>query len=163
MIPSCQLHLSAMSLSTTWTYFLNSSRKSNSSTSLHSLFQCLTTPLGSSEGKVPPETPFLQAEAPQLPQLLLISLDEELHCTSLVQQLSVLVARGPELDTGLEVRPHLPVSPQPSLTLSLCPPSPRLCPGSSAAPRRSAAELGTVRRGAAAARALGRTGVPSIA
>lgn len=79
----------------------------------------------------------------------------------MLQQLSVLAARGPGPDTGLEVRPHHAVSPQPSLlTRSLCPPSPAAF---SAAPRRSGAEPEGGRWGAAAATALGRTGGPSTA
>ncbi|KAK4817040.1 hypothetical protein QYF61_026166 [Mycteria americana] len=63
--------------------------------------------------KVSPQPPFLQAEQPQLPQPLPISLVlqtlHQLRCPSLdtLQPLNVsLVVRGPKLNTVFEVRPH---------------------------------------------------------
>ncbi|KAK4825624.1 LOW QUALITY PROTEIN: hypothetical protein QYF61_001304 [Mycteria americana] len=63
--------------------------------------------------KVSPQPPFLQAQQPQFPQLLLIRLVlqtlHQLRCPSLdtLQHLNVsLVVRGPKLNTGFEVRPH---------------------------------------------------------
>ncbi|KAK4819909.1 hypothetical protein QYF61_014644 [Mycteria americana] len=63
--------------------------------------------------EVSPQPPFLQAEQPQLPQPLLISLVlqtlPQLRCPSLdtLQPLNVsLGARGPTLNTAFEVRPH---------------------------------------------------------
>ncbi|KAK4812051.1 LOW QUALITY PROTEIN: hypothetical protein QYF61_026189 [Mycteria americana] len=63
--------------------------------------------------KVSPQPPFLQAEQPQLPQPLPISLVlqtlHQLRCPSLdtLQPLNVsLVVRGPKLNTAFEVRPH---------------------------------------------------------
>ncbi|GAB0204449.1 hypothetical protein GRJ2_002910500 [Grus japonensis] len=63
--------------------------------------------------KVSPQPPFLQAKQSQFPQPLLIRLVlwtlHQLCCPSLdkLQHLNVcLVLRGPELNTGLEVRPH---------------------------------------------------------
>ncbi|KAK4829053.1 hypothetical protein QYF61_001858 [Mycteria americana] len=114
----------------TWVYHL---RDGDSTTSLGSLFQCLTTlsvkknflrsslnlpwrnlrpfPLVLSlvvveSNKVSPQPPFLQVKQPQLPQPLLIRL---LRCPSLdtLQHLNVpLVVGGPKLNTGFEVRPH---------------------------------------------------------
>ncbi|KAK4818705.1 hypothetical protein QYF61_017926, partial [Mycteria americana] len=63
--------------------------------------------------KVSPQPPFLQAEQPQVPQPLPISLVlqtlPQLRCPSLdtLQPLNVsLVVRGPTLNTAFEVRPH---------------------------------------------------------
>ncbi|KAK4810205.1 hypothetical protein QYF61_011799 [Mycteria americana] len=63
--------------------------------------------------KVSPQPPFLQAEQPQFPQPLLISLVlqtlPQLRCPSLdtLQPLNVsLVVGGPKLNTVFEVRPH---------------------------------------------------------
>ncbi|KAK4819907.1 hypothetical protein QYF61_014642 [Mycteria americana] len=63
--------------------------------------------------EVSPQPPFLQAEQPQVPQPLPISLVlqtlPQLRCPSLdtLQPLNVsLVARGPTLNTAFEVRPH---------------------------------------------------------
>ncbi|KAK4811651.1 hypothetical protein QYF61_022744 [Mycteria americana] len=63
--------------------------------------------------EVSPQPPFLQAEQPQVPQLLPISLVlqtlPQLRCPSLdtLQQLNVLlVVRGPKLNTVFEVQPH---------------------------------------------------------
>ncbi|KAK4814505.1 hypothetical protein QYF61_021568 [Mycteria americana] len=63
--------------------------------------------------EVSPQPPFLQAEQPQVPQLLPISLVlqtlPQLRCPSLdtLQPLNVsLGVGGPKLNTGLEVRPH---------------------------------------------------------
>ncbi|KAK4826647.1 hypothetical protein QYF61_010575 [Mycteria americana] len=63
--------------------------------------------------EVSPQPPFLQAEQPQLPQPLPISLVlqtlPQLRCPSLdtLQPLNVsLVVRGPTLNTAFEVRPH---------------------------------------------------------
>ncbi|KAK4832701.1 hypothetical protein QYF61_025162 [Mycteria americana] len=106
------------------------SRDGGSTTSLGSLFQCLTTLslLGKRDRphlsttsfqvvveshKVSPQPPFLQAKQPQFPQPLPISLVlqtlPQLRCPSLdtLQHLNVsLVARGPKLNTGFEVWPH---------------------------------------------------------
>ncbi|KAK4825703.1 hypothetical protein QYF61_001526 [Mycteria americana] len=63
--------------------------------------------------EVSPQPPFLQAEQPQVPQPLPISLVlqtlPQLRCPSLdtLQPLNVsLVVRGPTLNTAFEVRPH---------------------------------------------------------
>ncbi|KAK4820324.1 hypothetical protein QYF61_023557 [Mycteria americana] len=63
--------------------------------------------------EVSPQPPFLQAQQPQLPQPLPISLVlqtlHQLHCPSLdtLQPLNVsLGVRGPTLNTAFEVRPH---------------------------------------------------------
>ncbi|KAK4831972.1 hypothetical protein QYF61_020355 [Mycteria americana] len=63
--------------------------------------------------EVSPQPPFLQAEQPQVPQPLPISLVlqtlPQLRCPSLdtLQPLNVsLGVRGPKLNTGFEVRPH---------------------------------------------------------
>ncbi|KAK4831748.1 hypothetical protein QYF61_018946 [Mycteria americana] len=63
--------------------------------------------------KVSPQPPFLQAQQPQFPQLLLIRLLlqtlHQLRCPSLdtLQHLSIcLVVRGPKLNTVFEVQPH---------------------------------------------------------
>ncbi|KAK4832719.1 LOW QUALITY PROTEIN: hypothetical protein QYF61_025208, partial [Mycteria americana] len=138
-----------MSLSTTSPRVLNTCRDGDSTTSLGSLFQCLTTlslnkfflisnlnlpwcnlrpfplvlslvtwekrptppryTLLSESDEVSPQPPFLQAEQPQFPQPLPISLVlqtlHQLRCPSLdtLQPLNVsLVVRGPKLNTGFE-------------------------------------------------------------
>ncbi|KAK4819901.1 hypothetical protein QYF61_014636 [Mycteria americana] len=86
----------------------------DSTTALGSLFQCLATLSAAVESdEVSPQPPFLQAEQPQVPQPLPISLVlqtlPQLRCPSLdtLQPLNVsLVARGPTLNTAFEVRPH---------------------------------------------------------
>ncbi|KAK4814948.1 hypothetical protein QYF61_006892 [Mycteria americana] len=106
----------------------NQKRDGDSTTSLGSLFQRWTTlsvkrdqPHLSTASfqavvesdEVSPQPPFLQAEQPQVPQPLPISLVlqtlPQLHCPSLdtLQPLNVsLVVRGPTLNTAFEVRPH---------------------------------------------------------
>ncbi|KAK4828136.1 hypothetical protein QYF61_023934 [Mycteria americana] len=117
-------------------------RHGDSTTSLGSLFQCLTTlsvnkfilisnlslqwhnlkpfPLLLSlvvveRDKVSPQPPFLQANQPQFPQLLLIRLVlqtlHQLQCPSLdtLQHLNVsLVVRSPKLNTVFEGDDHFP-------------------------------------------------------
>ncbi|KAK4824211.1 hypothetical protein QYF61_012125 [Mycteria americana] len=129
-----------MSLSTTSTRLLNISRDGDSTTSLGSLFPCWTTlsmktfflisslnlpwrnlrpfPLVLSlaaveSDEVSPQPPFLQAQQPQVPQPLPISLVlqtlPQLCCPSLdtLQPLHVsLGVGGPTLNTAFEVRPH---------------------------------------------------------
>ncbi|KAK4826639.1 hypothetical protein QYF61_010567 [Mycteria americana] len=110
-----------MSLSTSSKRLLNTSRDGDSTTSLGSLVRCLTTlsvkiffliSIVESD-EVSPQPPFLQAEQPQVPQPLPISLVlqtlPQLRCPSLdtLQPLNVsLVVRGPTLNTAFEVRPH---------------------------------------------------------
>ncbi|KAK4829663.1 hypothetical protein QYF61_005956 [Mycteria americana] len=103
-----------MSLSTSSTWLLNTSRDGDSTTSLGSLFQCLTALSAAVESdEVSPQPPFLQAEQPQVPQPLPISLVlqtlPQLRCPSLdtLQPLNVsLGVGGPKLNTAFEVRPH---------------------------------------------------------
>ncbi|KAK4818693.1 hypothetical protein QYF61_017914 [Mycteria americana] len=117
-----------MSLSTSSKRLLNTSRDGDSTTSLGSLVQCLITlsvkrdrPHLSTASfqavvesdEVSPQPPFLQAEQPQVPQPLPISLVlqtlPQLRCPSLdtLQPLNVsLVVGGPTLNTAFEVRPH---------------------------------------------------------
>ncbi|KAK4813296.1 hypothetical protein QYF61_020875 [Mycteria americana] len=96
-------------------------RDGDSTTALGSLVQCWTT-LSVKENslisivesdEVSPQPPFLQAEQPQVPQPLPISLVlqtlPQLRCPSLdtLQPLNVsLGVRGPTLNTAFEVRPH---------------------------------------------------------
>ncbi|KAK4812355.1 hypothetical protein QYF61_017132, partial [Mycteria americana] len=110
-----------MSLSTSSKRPLNTSRDGDSTTSLGSLFQCLITlsvkknflmSIVESD-EVSPQPPFLQAEQPQVPQPLPISLVLQTlpqpRCPSLdtLQPLNVsLGVRGPTLNTAFEVRPH---------------------------------------------------------
>ncbi|KAK4820995.1 hypothetical protein QYF61_009461 [Mycteria americana] len=109
------------SLSTSSKRPLNTSRDGDSTTSLGSLFQCLTTlsvkknfliSIVESD-EVSPQPPFLQAEQPQVPQPFPISLVlqtlPQLRCPSLdtLQPLNVsLGVGGPTLNTAFEVRPH---------------------------------------------------------
>ncbi|KAK4826641.1 hypothetical protein QYF61_010569 [Mycteria americana] len=117
-----------MSLSTSSKRLLNTPRDGDSTTALGSLCQCLTTlsvkrdrPHLSTPSfqavvesdEVSPQPPFLQAEQPQLPQPLPISLVlqtlPQLRCPSLdtLQPLHVsLVVRGPTLNTAFEVQLH---------------------------------------------------------
>ncbi|KAK4822641.1 hypothetical protein QYF61_018593, partial [Mycteria americana] len=107
-------HHYTMSLSTSSQRPLNTSRDGDSTTSLGSLFQCLITlSVVVESNEVSPQPPFLQAEQPQVPQPLPISLVlqtlPQLRCPSLdtLQPLNVsLVVRGPTLNTAFEVRPH---------------------------------------------------------
>ncbi|KAK4831991.1 hypothetical protein QYF61_020374 [Mycteria americana] len=103
-----------MFLSTSSKRLLNTSRDGDSTTSLGSLFQCLTTLSAVVESdELSPQPPFLQAEQPQVPQPLPISLVlqtlPQLRCPSLdtLQPLNVFLGvGGPKLNTGFEVRPH---------------------------------------------------------
>ncbi|KAK4827573.1 hypothetical protein QYF61_019197 [Mycteria americana] len=117
-----------MALSTSSARLLNTSRDGDSTTSLGSLFQYLTTLLVKRDrphlsttsfqaavesDEVSPQPPFLQAEQPQVPQPLPISLVlqtlHQLRCPSLdtLQPLNVsLVVGGPTLNTAFQVRPH---------------------------------------------------------
>ncbi|KAK4809905.1 hypothetical protein QYF61_023392 [Mycteria americana] len=119
-----------MSLSTSSKRLLNTSRDGDSTTSLGSLFQCLITlsvkrdrPHLSTASfqavvesdEVSPQPPFLQAEQPQVPQPLPISLVlqtlPQLRCPSLdtLQPLNVsLGVRGPKLNTAFEGHDHCP-------------------------------------------------------
>ncbi|KAK4829641.1 hypothetical protein QYF61_005934 [Mycteria americana] len=107
-------HHYTMSLSTSSKRPLNTSRDGDSTTSLGSLFRCWTTLSAAVESdEVSPQPPFLQAQQPQVPQPLPISLVlqtlPQLRCPSLdtLQPLNVsLVVRGPTLNTAFEVRPH---------------------------------------------------------
>ncbi|KAK4809817.1 LOW QUALITY PROTEIN: hypothetical protein QYF61_014285 [Mycteria americana] len=99
-----------MSLSTTSTRLFNTSRDGDSTTALGSLVQCWTTLSAVVESdEVSPQPPFLQAEQPQVPQPLPISLVlqtlPQLRCPSLdtLQPLNVsLGVRGPTLNTAFE-------------------------------------------------------------